>query len=76
MARSGHLKMACLPDAAREDAVVDSSHPPPTSWEAPMPLIDIRLIGEVKSGDWAVGGQPVTTETVHALARGDVSLPV
>ena len=34
------------------------------------------VIEEVKSGDWAVGGQPVTTEAVHALARGDLSLPV
>ncbi len=31
---------------------------------------------EVKSGDWAIGGRPLTTETVHALARGDRSLPV
>jgi len=28
------------------------------------------------SGDWAIGGQSLTTEAVHALARGDVSLPV
>jgi 4-oxalocrotonate tautomerase len=34
------------------------------------------VIEEVKSGDWAVGGQPLTTEAVHALARGEVSLPV
>jgi 4-oxalocrotonate tautomerase len=34
------------------------------------------VIDEVKSGDWAVGGQPVTTEAVHALAGGTVSLPV
>ncbi len=34
------------------------------------------VIEEVKSGDWAVGGQPMTTEAVHALARGEVSLPV
>jgi 4-oxalocrotonate tautomerase len=80
--------------------------------EAPMPLINIRLIEnvftpeqkqqmardlteamvaiegermrgvtwcvieEVKSGDWAIGGRPVTTEAVHALARGEMSLPV
>ena len=30
----------------------------------------------VKSGDWAIGGQSLTTEAVHALARGDVSVPV
>ena len=34
------------------------------------------VIEEVKSGDWAIGGQSLTTEAVHALARGDVSLPV
>jgi 4-oxalocrotonate tautomerase len=34
------------------------------------------VVEEVKSGDWAIGGQPLTTEAVHALARGDVSLPV
>ena len=34
------------------------------------------VIEEVKSGDWAVGGQPLTTDAVRALARGEVSLPV
>jgi 4-oxalocrotonate tautomerase len=34
------------------------------------------VIEEVKSGDWAIGGQTLTTEAVHALARGEVSLPV
>src|SRR5580692_10444420 len=34
------------------------------------------VVEEVKSGDWAIGGQPLTTEAVQALARGDVSLPV
>ena len=34
------------------------------------------VIEEVKSGDWAIGGQTLTTEAVHALARGDLSLPV
>ena len=34
------------------------------------------VIEEVKSGGWAIGGQPVTTEAVRALARGDLSLPV
>jgi 4-oxalocrotonate tautomerase len=27
-------------------------------------------IEEVKSGDWAIGGQPLTTEAVKALASG------
>lgn len=34
------------------------------------------VVEEVKSGDWAVGGQPLTTEAVVALARGEMSLPV
>jgi 4-oxalocrotonate tautomerase len=34
------------------------------------------VIEEVKSGDWAIGGQSLTTEAVQALARGEVSLPV
>jgi 4-oxalocrotonate tautomerase len=28
------------------------------------------VIDEVKSGDWAIGGQCLTTEAVHALAAG------
>jgi 4-oxalocrotonate tautomerase len=34
------------------------------------------VIEEVKSGDWAIGGQPLTTDAVRALARGEASLPV
>ncbi len=30
------------------------------------------VIDEVKSGEWAIGGKPVTTEDVHALAAGAV----
>jgi 4-oxalocrotonate tautomerase len=28
------------------------------------------VIEEVKSGDWAIGGQPLTTEAVKAIAAG------
>jgi 4-oxalocrotonate tautomerase len=28
------------------------------------------VIDEVKSGDWGIGGQPLTTADVHALAAG------
>jgi len=28
------------------------------------------VIEEVNSGDWAIGGQCLTTEAVHALAAG------
>jgi 4-oxalocrotonate tautomerase len=28
------------------------------------------VVEEVKSGEWGIGGQPMTTEAVHALAAG------
>ncbi len=28
------------------------------------------VIEEVRSGDWAFGGKPMTTEAVHAMAAG------
>jgi 4-oxalocrotonate tautomerase len=28
------------------------------------------VIDEVKSGEWAVGGNPLTTDAVHAMAGG------
>jgi 4-oxalocrotonate tautomerase len=28
------------------------------------------VIDEVKSGDWGIGGQPMTTEAVRAIAEG------
>ena len=28
------------------------------------------VVEEVKSGDWGIGGQPLTTADVQALARG------
>jgi 4-oxalocrotonate tautomerase len=33
------------------------------------------VIDEVNSGDWAIGGQPLTTEAVHALAAGTAPQP-
>ena len=46
----------------------------------PDPMVEIEgenmrgvtlvLIDEVKSGDWGLGGQPLTTESVHALQAG------
>jgi 4-oxalocrotonate tautomerase len=32
------------------------------------------VIEEVRSGEWAIGGQPMTTSTVQALASGRASL--
>ena len=31
------------------------------------------IVQEVGSGDWAIGGQPLTTDDVKALAAGDVA---
>jgi 4-oxalocrotonate tautomerase len=31
------------------------------------------VLEEVKSGDWAIGGQTLTTDDAKALARGDVA---
>jgi 4-oxalocrotonate tautomerase len=28
------------------------------------------VVEEVESGDWGIGGKPLTTADVHALARG------
>jgi 4-oxalocrotonate tautomerase len=33
------------------------------------------VLEEVKSGDWAIGGQCLTTEAVHALAQGAAPQP-
>jgi 4-oxalocrotonate tautomerase len=33
------------------------------------------VIDEVKSGDWAIGGQTLTTEDVRALATGAAPAP-
>jgi 4-oxalocrotonate tautomerase len=32
-----------------------------------MPGVTCCVIDEVNRGDWAIGGQPLTTEAVHAL---------
>ncbi len=34
------------------------------------------VVEEVKSGDWAIGGQPLTTEAVHNLVRDEMSRTV
>jgi len=33
------------------------------------------VIETVPSGDWAIGGNRITTEAVHALAAGELALP-
>ena len=32
------------------------------------------LIEEIRSGDWSVGGQSMTTDAVHAVATGPVGV--
>lgn len=32
------------------------------------------VIEEARSGEWGIGGQPMTTEAVHALAEGAVGV--
>lgn len=32
------------------------------------------VIEDVRSGEWGIGGQGLTTDAVHALARGKASL--
>jgi 4-oxalocrotonate tautomerase len=31
------------------------------------------LIQELKTGDWAVGGQPMTTQAIKKIARGEAA---
>ena len=40
-----------------------------------MRQVTWTVIEEVKSGDWAIGGQCLTTEAVHALANGAIPQP-
>lgn len=76
--------MACSSDAGVGGAVLDLSCPSPASGGLRCPSstsermrgVTWCVLEEVKSGDWAIGGRPVTTESVHALAGGDLSLPV
>ncbi|HWR49642.1 MAG TPA: tautomerase family protein [Bryobacteraceae bacterium] len=35
-----------------------------------MRPLTLVVIEEVRSGDWAIGGKPITTRDVHAVAAG------
>ena len=35
----------------------------------PMRSVTWCIVEEIKSGDWAIGGQPLTTSDVKAIAR-------
>lgn len=37
----------------------------------PMRPVTLVIIEEIKSGDWGIGGKPVTTADVQAMATGD-----
>jgi len=41
-----------------------------------MRPVTVVVIEEVRSGDWGIGGNPVTTEGAKALAAGKAKLPV
>jgi len=45
---------------------------------SPVTIMTNRLRTEAtdQRGGWAIGGQPLTTVAVHALAHGEASLPV
>ena len=34
------------------------------------------VVEEVHSGDWGIGGNPLTTQDVQALAAGNVAAPI
>jgi 4-oxalocrotonate tautomerase len=36
----------------------------------PMRQVTVVVIDEVKSGDWGIGGNPLTTNDVKSLAAG------
>ena len=40
-----------------------------------MRSVTTVIIDEVKSGDWGIGGNPLTTEDVKALAAGKAKGP-
>lgn len=39
-----------------------------------MRQVTVTISEEVKSGDWAIGGQTLTTDDAKALARGELNL--
>jgi 4-oxalocrotonate tautomerase len=40
-----------------------------------MRPVTVVIIEEVKSGDWGIGGKPVTTADVQAMAAGSSAKP-
>lgn len=38
--------------------------------------VTVVIVEEVRSGDWGIGGEPLTTEAVKALAAGQSPRPM
>lgn len=57
-------------DAQKRDIVAKLTDAMVAIEGEPMRGVTWVVIDEVKSGDWAIGGQPLTTEAVRELAAG------
>jgi len=56
-----HQKKAIIEKVTDAMVEVEGENMRPVTWV---------VVEEVKSGDWGIGGQAMTTEAVHALAAG------
>ena len=56
-----HQKKAIIEKLTDAMVEVEGENMRPVTWV---------VVEEVKSGDWGIGGQAMTTEAVHALAAG------
>ncbi len=56
-----HQKQAIIEKLTDAMVEVEGENMRPVTWV---------VVEEVKSGDWGIGGQALTTEAVHALAAG------
>ncbi len=56
-----HQKKAIIEKLTDAMVEVEGENMRPVTWV---------VVEEVKSGDWGIGGQALTTEAVHALAAG------
>jgi 4-oxalocrotonate tautomerase len=56
-----HQKKAIIEKVTDAMVEVEGENMRPVTWV---------VVEEVKSGEWGIGGQALTTEAVHALAAG------
>jgi len=56
-----HQKKAIIETVTDAMVEVEGENMRPVTWV---------VVEEVKSGEWGIGGQALTTEAVHALAAG------